>query len=416
MRRFHNSILSLLFLIVLSSCEFVINDVPVPDYENSELKGSKKLENQVKSRIEGLYECIADDRNFGDTVVFKMSGDFLSVFTSKNTAYMVMESGSKNNDIIFEGYWRHANSDKTGIVQIKINSADGGKDLLDGKLPTNITATIKWSGIGEVNVKEVKYKRTSALMPKKDEFYIIAHKGGGRNIDRLPHSENTIELIEYSERLGANAVEIDVMLTKDNIPVLFHDYRLSLRTVNNEYLIGEVAEYTYRQLRSIAPLKRGEKIPSLDMALGTIYDKTEIKLVWLDVKNPLAMPEIVKLQKKYNDLAIKAGRQLEIFIGIPDETVYTQVKSQPDYANIPTLCELDETYVAELNSKIWAPRWSLGLLTDRVNAIHQQGKRAFIWTLDDPALIKTYIQNGDFDGVVTNFSPVVAYEYYTGKK
>jgi hypothetical protein len=35
--------------------------------------------------------------------------------------------------------------------------------------------------------------------------------------------------------------------------------------------------------------------------------------------------------------------------------------------------------------------------------------------MDDPALIKTYVRSGNFDGIVTNFSPAVAYEFYMGK-
>ena len=79
------------------------------------------------------------------------------------------------------------------------------------------------------------------------------------------------------------------------------------------------------------------------------------------------------------------------------------------------MCELDENYVTDANSMIWAPRWSMGLINDRVKKIHDGGKRAFVWTLDDPLLINTYLEEGDFDGIVTNYSPVVAYDYYTGK-
>ena len=49
-------------------------------------------------------------------------------------------------------------------------------------------------------------------------FWIFAHRGGGRTADYLPASENTLEIINLAGRLGANAIEIDVKMSKDHIP------------------------------------------------------------------------------------------------------------------------------------------------------------------------------------------------------
>ncbi len=416
--RYH--IASLLCLLFLLSCEADINDVSIPAVEHSELNGTKELTDFMKTATEGVYYCTDKSSPFGDSVVFNWSGDIVSVFTGKNTNYMVLETGYKGSELVFEGYWRQANSDKTGSAQFKITSGNGGKDLADGLMPASIRITGEYAGGEGVN-RTVEFIFARKFYNTKPGFCIIAHKGGGRNIDKLPHSENSVELIEYIERLGANSIEIDVQLTKDKIPVLFHDEYLSKRTINEDYFIGKVSDYTFSQLYKIVTLRNyngtgtEERIPTLEQVLVAVVNNTNLRLVWLDIKNPEVIPYVDTIQKKCLALAQSKGRDLEVFIGVPDDGIKKAVMSRPSYQYIPTLCEMDEPNVQELGSLIWAPRWSLGLLVDRVSAMHSLGKRVFVWTLDDQSLIHTYINESDFDGIVTNYSPVVAYEYYMAK-
>ena len=68
---------------------------------------------------------------------------------------------------------------------------------------------------------------------------IIAHRGGG---DCAP--ENTILGIETGKRYGIPAVEFDVMLSKDDVPMLKHPNN---RFVNC-YLSNKTPCYTIRRL------------------------------------------------------------------------------------------------------------------------------------------------------------------------
>lgn len=70
-----------------------------------------------------------------------------------------------------------------------------------------------------------------------------------KNVDFIGHRgspekapENTMISLELSLADGANAVEFDVALTKDNIPVLLHDNTLD-RTTN---LSGPIQNYLLR--------------------------------------------------------------------------------------------------------------------------------------------------------------------------
>ncbi len=93
---------------------------------------------------------------------------------------------------------------------------------------------------------------------------LIAHRGGG---SLAP--ENTLAGIRLAARQGYRAVEFDVMLSADSVPVLIHDETLA-RTSNG---FGRVAEQTYAQLARLDAGCRfgdefaGEAIPRFDRAL-----------------------------------------------------------------------------------------------------------------------------------------------------
>ena len=57
--------------------------------------------------------------------------------------------------------------------------------------------------------------------------------------------ENTIENFEEVLKLGVTYIEIDVQLTKDKIPVLYHDFELAERTE----LTGIIRDFTLEELR-----------------------------------------------------------------------------------------------------------------------------------------------------------------------
>ena len=45
--------------------------------------------------------------------------------------------------------------------------------------------------------------------------------------------------------------------------------------------------------------------------------------------------------------------------------------------------------------------------------MHSEGKRVITWTMDIGDFIKDYIQNADFDGMVTNYPTLVAFHHWT---
>jgi glycerophosphoryl diester phosphodiesterase len=377
------------------------------------LVGTIPLTDSMTSKIEGIYTV--NSSLLGNKVVFKAIGKNISVFAQKNESYIVLRCGYKDSTIIMEGYWRYASNSETGLISMIISPENGAKEIIKGVKPSNIIVNANSGNNDDYPTNKFDATYSKPIIKPSNSFWIIAHRGGGRNTDMLPASENSLGIIKYAEKFGANAIEIDVRLTKDGTPVLFHDEIMSKRLINEDYFIGSISDYSFAQLRSFCTLKHGERIPTLEEALKTVVDSTNLKLVWLDIKALGMTSKLVELQTKYQNLAAQKGKKLEILIGIPDIGVFNEITNFSNFQNYPTVCELDESYVTQSKSLVWAPRWSLGLIDDRVNAMHSSGYRCFVWTIDATELVRSFVKKGSFDGIVTNYPSIVAYEYYTSE-
>ncbi len=93
-------------------------------------------------------------------------------------------------------------------------------------------------------------------MTKKNIPYIIAHRG---NCDGLP--ENSLSAFKRAIHYNADGIETDVQLTKDNIPVIFHD-NTSFRLTGRK---KRIFSYTLDDLQQFN--LNNEKIPTLATTL-----------------------------------------------------------------------------------------------------------------------------------------------------
>ena len=110
-------------------------------------------------------------------------------------------------------------------------------------------------------------------------FEIVAHRGVATK-----YPENTIPAFQKAIELGADAVELDVRLTKDKIPVVFHYYYLDEKTS----LTGPIFNYTHEQLRLTKFLNTqngfdSPKIPTLVEVLEAISGKIGLEI---EIKGP----------------------------------------------------------------------------------------------------------------------------------
>jgi len=407
MKTLHKYLLATLFLILIS-CEISVLEAPIPNQRiEDELKECLPMPDSALKSFEGIYTVSDGKLNFGDSLIIKRNSNGLSVFCEKNASFMILDAGYCLDKIILAGYWRYVESSDIGFVKFTIEDTNMIGNILNNIPNPDLAITGTYNYVKD---KPISIKKISEL-PEND-FLIVGHRGGGRNTERYSYSENSLEIIKFAEKLGANGVEIDVQVTKDGVPVLFHDSYMSQRLVQQDYFIGEIADYSFAQLRSFCTLINGEKIPTLEEALQTIVLETNLKFVWIDIKYTGAMEKIAALQLESLTLAEQYGRKVEIMIGLPDEDIFNEFISIDNFQNHPSLCELSEDFCIKAKSKIWAPNWSLGYLDQRVIEMQEKGFRVITWTLDEPLFIKKYILKTGFNGILTNYPTIVSYEYY----
>lgn len=99
---------------------------------------------------------------------------------------------------------------------------------------------------------------------------VIGHRGAAAYAP-----ENTLEGIHTAADMGVEWVELDVKLTRDDVPIIFHDDTLE-RTTNGS---GLVAELTYEEIQQFecgswyGESFTGIKIPTLEEAVDVLIER-----------------------------------------------------------------------------------------------------------------------------------------------
>lgn len=415
----------LLFGLLQISCTPEASVVTPQDDSGLFLAETRPPTPTMRAALEGVYRVVEGQGMFGDLVVLKWSGvasenhvdttHYLSGFFGKDAAFFNLQGGTLDSVFFFSGTWRKAVNTETGLIRFLINGASGGHQLFRPSPVIgrdSITLTGNWGNGSETPGQRIvlKYERP---IYRGRPFDILAHRGGGRTSDMLPASENSVAIILLAERLGANSIEIDIHMTKDLVPILYHDKEINLRLTQPSGLVGSIENYTYAQLQTFVRLIRGERIPKLTEVLDAALYRTHIRTVWLDMKAvQQSMSAIRDIQQEYLTKAAAIGRDFNPVIGIPTTDKLDEFMTLPNYQQIPSICELSVDQVRQVNSSFWGPRFTMGTQNSLVAQMHAEGRRVLAWTLDEPGFVQDFLTNGDFDGFVTNYCSMVAYYYY----
>jgi glycerophosphoryl diester phosphodiesterase len=418
------------FIYLLSSCIFFFAcrreftaDIPDTTWDLFNSSAATTTDSFTRNKMEGVYTLTQGADAFGALTAAKWSYTasstdtvyHLSFFMERASAYFICEGRRLDSTILLNGYWRRLTTTETGKVRLTISKEAGARHLLKDTAFNPARDSIIITGVysnGATNPDIPLTLRYTRPLNKAKPFEILAHRGGGRTADLLPASENSVEMIRLAAQFGATGIEIDVRMTKDGVPILFHDATLNERAVQQNGLLGPIENYTFAQLQTLVRLPKGERIPTLRQALETVVYKTPLDFVWLDTKYDGSLQVMRDLQAEFLAKAAGINRTLQIVIGIPDEAALTNFKNLPNYQTIPSLVELEAADARSLNSRVWAPQWTLGLQNEEVQRMQSEGRRAFAWTMDVPENILQYMQQGYFNGILSNYPSLVAYYYY----
>ena len=228
---------------------------------------------------------------------------------------------------------------------------------------------------------------------------IFAHRG---HYELLP--ENSLAAIQAAYELGAEAVEIDVMQSKDLVPVVIHDQNISLTTLNQGY----VKDLSAEQLLA-APLKNTQLgtvsnsyIPSLESAMKlakSLNIKLEIELK-TEIHNHFAMAQSIEaLFAKYDfyDQGFVSSFDPRLLYYVrklePNITTALGLLSHPPYSFVLNYIFQQPFFVDYLGVSIIEPEYSLA--SDEFIAFWQgQNKQINVWVVNSEKKKQTLLQKG----------------------
>ena len=224
-----------------------------------------------------------------------------------------------------------------------------------------------------------------------------------RNVERIGHRgaprrylENTLPAFQEAFRLGADAIELDVHVTADGLPVVHHDPVLSARVTPSSFVRKSIGSITGAEASSI-DLGAGSRIPTLSEVLAVARGKTayvEVKAGDLEsVARAIDASGTTCAVHSFDHEAIAFARSVAPHI--PRGVLFDDWPESPGEV-------MERTGARD----VW-PKNSL-LTRARVKTLHDLGGRVIVWTVNDAGRIRELTDWG-VDGIcsddLTLFSP-----------
>ena len=393
------------------------NGITLPPYNaDSNLDNTLPISDTIMKRMEGIYNLNAGNGNLGEKFVCKVSKNKASFFSNLNGIFFIMKYGFNPTDssIQFSGFWRYSENTTQGNISFAIPKSGGSMDLLENGIADNL----KIQGMfvdADLYTKDLTllFNRHFTQFTQQNDFAIFAHHGVETTANP-PYAENSINGVLNDESYGVNGLEFDVRMTKDNIPICIHDPSINIRLTLKGPLSGNFDQYNFSLLTEYIRLVDGQTIPSVEQVLDAFIEKTTMKYIWLDIKGNTGIFKYLEpIVKNAYTKAAALNRNVVIIADLPSKTVIDEYKTQPSYYPLPTMCELTLQDVIDNKCQYWGPRYSEGLLLDEVAKAHDMGIKVYSWTLNDKNLITNFLQNGKFDGFISDYPAYVVYDYYT---
>ncbi|MCC6260022.1 MAG: glycerophosphodiester phosphodiesterase [Anaerolineales bacterium] len=243
---------------------------------------------------------------------------------------------------------------------------------------------------------------------------VIAHQGG----DGVWPGD-TLFAFEKAVEIGADVLEMDAHITKDNEIVLMHDERVD-RTTDGQGLIEDL---TLAELKKLDAAYRwsnddGKTFPYRGQgiqvpALKELFEKFPEKHYLIEIKlteNPIHQPlcDLIRAHNMQDKTIIASFHDdsMKLFRETCPEIATSAAKSEvvsfvllgkiffsgwlsPHYQSLQVPYETSESY-------------GIPVMTERfIQSAHAKNIRVEPWTVDDPELMKRYIDWG-VDGIITD--------------
>ena len=233
--------------------------------------------------------------------------------------------------------------------------------------------------------------------------FAIAHRGGEGGV------ENTLTAILAAQAAGMDYAEIDVQLTADGVPVLFHDGNLR-RMAGRE---GSVGELTWAELQSvpIADLRwpeAGERISSLEEVVAALSEDPDGMGLLIELKP--AARNGAALSRAVMDVVERwdfGGRAM--FMSLDYPCLLSIMDEHPDWW--VGFCAYGAA--GDIDDAIW--RYDMDFLAVEENLVSNRltdrarelGLPVYVWSVYDGERMRQYLEMG-VSGIITDYPEEIA--------
>lgn len=229
---------------------------------------------------------------------------------------------------------------------------------------------------------------------------LIAHRG---NSSQAP--ENTLAAFIQAIRVPVDFIECDVQLSKEGVPVVFHDG--TLQRITRDHNMQKVDELTLEEIKEIDA--------------GSWFDESFSNQRIITLEELLRLPRgkigIMLEVKEETFIACSMGKQIgdvikkmapyqrnygPIIIGSLSPNVLLCLEAyMPQQPLIPIVRDLNDlSDFGSLHAKHYAFKYSL-LTKELIEKFHHEGIQVWAWTIDDKDTAYELVGMG-LDGIITN--------------
>lgn len=275
-----------------------------------------------------------------------------------------------------------SNTDQVSIANDPSGLFEIGKDN-QLQLKKNVALTSDSPAIYTIAVKNGTEETNFDIV--KDEFLknkVIAHRGVWKhtNVD-----QNTLGSVSQAIKLGCEAAEIDVWLTKDKKVVLCHDMDLHGRVIEKTNLAD---------IKSIQ-LKNNESAPTLEECLALLKTQNKTRLV-VELKSNKSNANVLELADSVVNIVARMNAQAWVdYISF-------------DYRGLKSIRAKDATaHISFLEPAVDLDLQKLDGMSgiDYHHSVYESKERLFerckvlelttnAWTVNDEPLMKQLLNNG----------------------
>lgn len=225
-------------------------------------------------------------------------------------------------------------------------------------------------------------KHSSGTAPAPPRAVAVAHRG-----DPYRVRENTLPSLRSALEHGADAVEADVRVTRDGVPVLLHDATLE-RLWGHERRLASLSAEAVRELTA-------GRLPRLDEALRVTRDSQ----IMIDLPGTPSRRDVAAMVG-----TVRESGAADRVYWTGDASAMLQVRALDGDAEIAlTWTTLAPPRPALLSAV--RPRWlnyRFGLVSsDLVDRAHRDGLLVSVWTPDTKRTMRRLLNLG-VDSVTTN--------------